>query len=371
MKLKTPVYAIEEDKLEKNLKVLERVQKEANCKILVALKGYAAWSTFDLLEKYLSGATASGLWEAKLANMKPWEVHTYCPAFKEDEIDEVAEISHTVVFNSFNQLERFEERVVGKAEIGLRVNPGVSSSPVPLYDPCAPYSRLGITKENFRADKLKNVSGLHFHALCEQLDTALEKTLEGFERLYGEYIKDMEWVNFGGGHHITREGYNVENLIRLIKEFRNRYPNLKDVYLEPGEAVGLNAGYLEAEVLDIIDNGMKIAILDTSAEAHMPDVLAMPYRPVVRGAAEPNEKTYTYRLGGVTCLAGDVIGDYSFDKPLKVGDRVVFEDMAIYTMVKNTAFNGIKLPSIVIKRKDGTFHISREFHYEDFRDRLS
>lgn len=371
MEIKTPAYVIEENLLEKNLKILDRVQKEANAKILVALKGYATWSTFDLLEKYLSGATASGLWEAKLANMKPWEVHTYCPAFKESEIDEVADISHTVVFNSFNQLERFEDRVKEKSLIGLRVNPGVSSSPVPLYDPCAPFSRLGIPKANFKADKLKNVSGLHFHALCEQLDTALEKTLEGFEKLYGEYLKDMQWVNFGGGHHITREGYDVDHLIEMIKEFRNRYPNIKDVYLEPGEAVGLNAGYLMAEVLDIIDNGMKIAILDTSAEAHMPDVLAMPYRPVVRGAGEPNEKKYTYRLGGVTCLAGDVIGDYSFDEPLQIGDKIIFEDMAIYTMVKNTAFNGIKLPDIIIKRKDGSVYKAREFHYEDFKNRLS
>jgi len=371
MNINTPAYVIEEKLLEKNLKVLDRVQKEADAKILVALKGYAAWSTFDLLEKYLSGATASGLWEAKLANMKPWEVHTYCPAFKDSEIDEVADISHTVVFNSFNQLERFENRVKDKSLIGLRVNPGVSSSPVPLYDPCAPFSRLGIPKVNFKADKLKNVSGLHFHALCEQLDDALERTLEGFEKLYGEYLKDMEWVNFGGGHHITREGYDVEHLIEMIKAFRSRYPNIKDVYLEPGEAVGLNAGYLVAEVLDIIDNGMKIAILDTSAEAHMPDVLAMPYRPVVRGAGEPNEKKYTYRLGGVTCLAGDVIGDYSFDKPLEIGDKVIFEDMAIYTMVKNTAFNGIKLPDIIIKRKDGSIYKAREFHYEDFKNRLS
>jgi len=369
--MKTPMYVIEEEKLEKNLKILNRVQKESNAKILVALKGYATWATFDLLEKSLSGATASGLWEAKLGNMKPWEVHTYAPAFKDDEIDEIADISHTVVFNSFNQLEKFEERVKDKSLIGLRVNPGVSSAPVALYDPCAAFSRLGITKENFKADKLKNVSGLHFHALCEQLDTALEKTLEGFEKNFGEYIKDMEWVNFGGGHHITRSDYNVDNLIKMIKEFKTRYPNIKDVYLEPGEAVGLNAGYLEAEVLDIIDNGMKIAILDTSAEAHMPDVLAMPYRPVVRGAGEVGEKKYTYRLGGVTCLAGDVIGDYSFDEELKIGDRIIFEDMAIYTMVKNTAFNGIKLPSIVIKRKDGSFYTSREFHYEDFRNRLS
>ncbi len=367
----TPRYVIEEDKLEKNLKILNYVQNKANAKILVALKGYATWATFDLLEKYLSGATASGLWEAKLAQMKPWEVHTYSPAFKKSEIDEIAYISHTVVFNSFNQLESFEDRVKNQSLIGLRVNPGVSSSPVELYDPCAPFSRLGITKENFKADKLKNVSGLHFHALCEQLDTALEKTLEGFEKNFGEYLKDMEWVNFGGGHHITRKDYNVENLITLIKEFRNRYPNIKDVYLEPGEAVGLNAGYLEAEVLDIVDNKMKIAILDTSAEAHMPDVLAMPYRPEVRGAGKPGEKKYTYRFGGSTCLAGDVIGDYSFDKELKVGDKVIFEDMAIYTMVKNTAFNGIKLPSIYVKRKDNSLWKVREFYFEDFKNRLS
>ncbi len=369
--IKTPAYVIEEEKLENNLKILDYVQKQANCKILVALKGYAAWATFDLLEKYLSGASASGLWEAKLGNMKPWEVHTYSPAYKEDEIDEIADISHTVVFNSFDQLERFETKVKNKALIGLRVNPGVSSAPVAMYDPCAPFSRLGITKENFKAEKLKNVSGLHFHALCEQLDSALERTLEGFEKNFGEFIKDMEWVNFGGGHHITRNEYNVENLIKIIKEFKNRYPNIKDVYLEPGEAVGLNAGYLESEVLDIIDNKMKIAILDTSAEAHMPDILAMPYRPEVRNAGKPGEKKYTYRLGGGTCLAGDVIGDYSFDAPLKVGDRVVFEDMAIYTYVKNTAFNGIKLPNIVIKRKDGSFFVTREFHYEDFKGRLS
>lgn len=369
--IKTPAYIIEEELLEKNLIILNRVQKEANAKILVALKGYATWATFDLIEKYLSGASASGLWEAKLANMKPWEVHTYSPAFKEDEIDEIATISHTVIFNSFSQLDRFEDRVKNKALIGLRVNPGLSLAPVALYDPCAPYSRLGIVKEKFNANKLKNVSGLHFHALCEQLDDALEKTLESFEKLYGEYLKDMEWVNFGGGHHITRDGYNVENLIKIIKEFRNRYPNIKDVYLEPGEAVGLNAGYLITEVLDIVENKMKIAILDTSAEAHMPDVLAMPYRPNVRGAGKVGEKKYTYRLGGVTCLAGDVIGDYSFDEPLKIGDKIIFEDMAIYTMVKNTAFNGVKLPSIVIKRKDGSYFITREFHYEDFKNRLS
>jgi carboxynorspermidine decarboxylase len=303
--------------------------------------------------------------------MAEWEVHTYCPAFRESEIDEVADLSHTVIFNSFNQLSRFRDRVKGKAKIGLRVNPGVSSAPVPLYDPCALYSRLGIPRSQFKKGELEGVSGLHFHALCEQLDTALEKVLEGFKRNFGDVLKDMEWVNFGGGHHITRDGYNVDNLIRIIKEFKREFPNIKEVYLEPGEAVGLNAGFLVAEVLDIVHNGMDIAILDTSAEAHMPDVLAMPYRPPVVGAGEPGEKRFTYRLGGVTCLAGDVIGDYSFSKPLKVGDRVIFGDMAIYTMVKNTAFNGVRLPDIVIARRDGSLYTTRRFHYEDFRNRLS
>ncbi|MRJ06698.1 MAG: carboxynorspermidine decarboxylase [Epsilonproteobacteria bacterium] len=368
---KTPAYIVSEPLLERNLKILERVQKESGAKILVALKGYATWATFPLLKKYLAGAAASGLWEARLGKMVDWEVHTYCPAFRESEIDEVAELSHTIIFNSFSQLERFRHRVKGKAEIGLRVNPGVSSSPVPLYDPCAPYSRLGIPRSQFQPENLEGVTGLHFHALCEQLDTALERVLEGFKANFGEVIAQMEWVNFGGGHHITRPGYNVDNLIRLIKEFYREFPNLKKIYLEPGEAVGLNAGFLVAEVLDIVHNGMDIAILDTSAEAHMPDVLAMPYRPRVVGAGEPGEKKYTYRLGGVTCLAGDVIGDYSFDRPLKVGDRIIFEDMAIYTMVKNTAFNGVRLPDIVIHRQSGELYLSRRFHFEDFRERLS
>jgi len=368
---KTPAYIVSEKLLEGNLRILERVQKESGAKILVALKGYATWATFPLLKKYLAGAAASGLWEARLGKMVDWEVHTYCPAFRESEIDEVAELSHTIIFNSFSQLERFRHRVKGKAEIGLRVNPGVSSSPVPLYDPCAPYSRLGIPRSQFQPENLEGVTGLHFHALCEQLDTALERVLEGFKANFGEVIAQMEWVNFGGGHHITRPGYNVDNLIRLIKEFYREFPNLKKIYLEPGEAVGLNAGFLVAEVLDIVHNGMDIAILDTSAEAHMPDVLAMPYRPRVVGAGEPGEKKYTYRLGGVTCLAGDVIGDYSFDRPLKVGDRIIFEDMAIYTMVKNTAFNGVRLPDIVIHRQSGELYLSRQFHFEDFRERLS
>ena len=367
--MKTPIYICEEELLEKNLKILKRVQNEANCKILVALKGFAMWSTFDLLEKYLAGATCSGLWEAKLANMKDWEVHTYSPAYKDDEIDEIAEISDKVIFNSFSQLERFQNRVKDKAKIGIRINPEVSSAPVALYDPCGVYSRMGVTIANFREDLLENVSGLHFHALCEQDSKALIKVLEGVEEKFGKYLYDMEWVNFGGGHHITRSDYDVDELIEVIKNFKQKY-NV-EVILEPGEAVGWQTGYLVSSVLDIVDNGMKIAILDTSAEAHMPDVLAMPYRPEVRNAGKAGEKKYTYRLGGNTCLSGDIIGDYSFDNELKIGDKIIFEDMIHYTMVKNTHFNGVRMPSIAYKRKNGKLWIVREFSFEDYKNRLS
>jgi carboxynorspermidine decarboxylase len=367
--MKTPIYICEEELLEKNLKILDRVQKEAGCKILVALKGFAMWSTFDLLEKYLSGATCSGLWEAKLASMKDWEVDTYSPAYKDDEIDEIAELSDKVIFNSFNQLERFKNRVLAKAEIGIRINPEVSSSPVELYDPCAPFSRMGVTIKNFRDDLLDGVSGLHFHTLCEQDTKALIKVLEGVEEKFGKYLHKMKWVNFGGGHHITRADYDVDELIEIIKKFKEKYD--VEVILEPGEAVGWQTGYLVASVLDIVDNGMKIAILDTSAEAHMPDVLAMPYRPEVRGAGKPNEKKFTYRFGGNTCLSGDIIGDYSFDEELKIGDKIIFEDMIHYTMVKNTHFNGVRMPSIGYKRKNGKLCIVREFHFEDYKNRLS
>ena len=367
--MKTPIYICEEELLEKNLKILNRVQTEAGCKVLVALKGFAMWATFDLVEKYLSGATCSGLWEAKLANMKPWEVHTYSPAYKDDEIDEIADISDKLIFNSFNQLLKYQDRVKKKAKIGIRINPEVSSSPVPLYDPCAVFSRMGVTKKNFRGDLLENVSGLHFHTLCEQDTKPLIKVLEGVEEKFGEYLHQMEWVNFGGGHHITRDDYDVDELIKIIKNFKQKY-NV-EVILEPGEAVGWKTGYLVSEVLDIVDNGMKIAILDTSAEAHMPDVLAMPYRPEVRGAGEANEKKYTYRLGGNTCLSGDIIGDYSFDKELKIGDKIIFEDMIHYTMVKNTHFNGVRMPSIGYKRKNGKLWIVREFSFDDYKNRLS
>ncbi len=375
----TPYYICEEELLEKNLKVLDHVQKESGAKIILALKGFAMWSTFDLVSQYLKGCTASGLYEARLAREEfckfnpDAEVHTYSPAFKEEEIEEITSISDHIVFNSPNQLNRFickVKEINPKIEVSLRVNPEVSSSPVDIYNPCGLYSRLGTTAANIDEDALKQVDGLNFHALCEQNVDALEKVLESFEEKFAKYFTNLKYINFGGGHHITKKGYDIEKLIWIIKEFKKKYNNI-DIYLEPGEAVGWETGYLVSTVLDVFENGMNIAILDTSAEAHMPDTLAMPYRAEVRGSAEAGVKKYTYRLGGNTCLAGDIMGDYSFDKPLEVGDRIIFEDQIHYTFVKNTTFNGIKLPSLAIKRKDGKIEIIKEFGYEVYRDRLS
>ena len=370
-KLPSPSFVCEEYLLEKNLKLLKKVQDEAAVNILLALKGFALHSTFDLCKKYLKGCCASGLHEAILAKEEfGGEVHTYSPAFKEEEFDEIVSLSNHVVFNSFNQLELFKEKALGKTSIGLRVNPEYSSVEVDLYNPCGTYSRLGITKTNFEEDKLAEVDGLHFHALCEQNVDALQGALQNFEEKFGEFLPQMKWVNFGGGHHITRADYDVEGLIQTLKEFKLRYPHL-DVYLEPGEAVGWQTGYLMATVLDVVNNGMDIAILDTSAEAHMPDTLAMPYRADIRDAGEANEKEFTYRLAGNTCLAGDIIGDYSFDKPLKAGSKIILEDMIHYTMVKTTTFNGIKLPSIVIKKSNDCYQIVNNFGYNNYKVRLS
>lgn len=370
----TPVYICEEELLENNLKLLDRIQRESGAKIILALKGFAMHSTFDLVGKYLYGCTASGLHEAKLARqMMNKEVHTYSPAFKDSDIDEIARISDDIVFNSPSQFHRFYNIVKSinpDIKVSLRVNPEYSSSPVDLYNPCGLYSRLGTTKANFDELILPYLDGLNFHALCEQNVDALEGVLEAFEEKFGSYIKNLKYVNFGGGHHITRADYDVDRLIEVIRDFRARHNNI-EVYLEPGEAVGWQTGVLVATVLDIIDNGMNLAILDTSAEAHMPDTLAMPYRAMVRYSGEAGEKRYTYRFGGNTCLAGDIMGDYSFDKPLKVGDKIIFEDQIHYTFVKNTTFNGIKLPSLAIYRKNGTLDIVREFGYEDYKMRLS
>jgi len=369
--LPSPAYICEEQLLRKNLELLKKVQDEADVKILLALKGFALWSTFDICKEYLQGCCASGLHEALLAKEKfGKQVHTYSPAFKEEEIDEIIKISNHLVFNSFTQLNQFRSKAKDKTSIGLRVNPEYSSVEVDLYNPCGAFSRLGITKKNFQKDNLEDVEGLHFHALCEQNVDALEGALANFEKNFGEFLPQMKWVNFGGGHHITRADYDVEGLIRLLKDFKKRYPHL-EVYLEPGEAVGGQTGYLMATVLDIVENEIQIAILDTSAEAHMPDTLAMPYRPDIRNSDLANIKSYTYRLGGNTCLAGDIVGDYSFDEPLKVGDKIILEDMIHYTMVKTTTFNGIKLPSIVLKNTQGCYQIVKNFGYNEYKSRLS
>lgn len=376
--ISTPCYVCEEELLEKNLKLLDYVQEKSGAKIILALKGFAMWSTFPLVSQYLKGCTSSGLYEARLAREEFYkhnphaEVHTYSPAYKDEDIDEIAKISDHIVFNSPNQLFKYKERVKEinpHAELSLRINPEVSSSPKDIYNPCGIYSRLGTTLANFDEEVLKHIDGLNFHALCEQNVDALEEVLVAFEEKFSKYFKGLKYINFGGGHHITKEGYDVEKLIRIIKEFREKYD--VEVYLEPGEAVGWQTGFLIATVLDVFHNGMNVAILDTSAEAHMPDTLAMPYRADVRGSGEAGEKRYTYRLGGNTCLAGDIMGDYSFDAPLKAGDKVIFEDQIHYTFVKNTTFNGIKLPSLAIYRKDGTLDVVKEFGYEDYRDRLS
>ena len=370
-KLPSPSFVCEKDLLEKNLKLLKKVQDEADVNILLALKGFAMHSTFDLCKKYLKGCCASGLNEAILAREEfGGEVHTYSPAFKDEEFDQIVELSNHIVFNSFNQLNQFRAKASGKASIGLRINPEYSSVEVDLYNPCAINSRLGITKANFEENNLDDVEGLHFHALCEQNVDALEGALAAFEKNFSQYFSQLKWVNFGGGHHITRSDYDVEGLIKLLKEFKKRYPHLK-VFLEPGEAVAWQTGYLVATVLDVVKNGMDLAILDTSAEAHMPDTLAMPYRANIRNSGFVNEKKFSYRLGGNTCLAGDIIGDYSFDKPLKVGDKIIFEDMIHYTMVKTTTFNGINLPSIVLKLSNSCYQIVNIFGYNEYKSRLS
>ncbi len=372
--IETPAYVCELPKLEKNLQLLKRVKEQSGCKILLALKGFAMHSTFELVSRYLDGATCSGLNEALLADeLIKGEVHTYSPAFKLNEIEKIATLSDDIIFNSPTQHKAFYlhvKKINPDIKVSLRVNPQVSASPVDLYNPCAPYSRLGTTKANFDESIVHELDGLNFHALCEQNVDALELVLEAFEEQFSEYFSHLSYVNFGGGHHITREDYDVNRLIEVIQGFKSRYPHL-DVYLEPGEAVGWQVGFLVSSVLDIVDNGMKIAILDTSAEAHMPDTLSMPYRAEVRRADKANVKAYTYRLGGNTCLAGDVMGDYSFDKALHVEDKIIFEDQIHYTFVKNSTFNGVALPSIISVDENYNIITQKQFNYENYRNRLS
>lgn len=370
--LQTPYFLVDEGLLRKNLEILRRVSEEAGCKILLAQKAFSMFACYPLISRYLSGTTASGLFEARLGREEfPGEVHVFSPAYQEREWEELLACADHFVFNSPNQLRRFGPRAkaAGK-QVGLRVNPECSTQEGhAIYDPCAPGSRLGTTRENFTEDLLPLLDGLHFHTLCEQNSDALETTAAAFEEKFGEFLPRMKWLNMGGGHHITREDYDIPRLIRVVKHFREKYG--VEVYLEPGEAVVLNAGFLVASVLEVVHNGMDIAILDTSAACHMPDVLEMPYRPPVRDAGKPGEKAHTYRLAGPTCLAGDVIGDYSFDRPLEEGSQIVLEDMALYTMVKTNTFNGMNLPAIAYRHEDGQVEVVKTFGYEDFKNRLS
>lgn len=368
----TPAFVISKDRLKINLEILGRVQKDSGARILLAQKAFSCWSCYPQIAEVLAGSCASSPHEAQLAYEEfDGEVHSFAAAYSSEDFDQLCFISDHIIFNSFSQWERFRSIAKNHSEIsfGIRVNPRHSEGEVEIYDPCAPFSRLGVTKENFREDMLEGIDGLHFHTLCEQDSFALERTLAAFEEQFGHLIPQMKWINFGGGHHITLDDYDVDHLISLINRFREKYNNIP-VYLEPGEAVALDAGVLIATVEDVIHNGMDIAILDTSATCHMPDVLEMPYRPHIIGSGAPNEKEFTYRLAGLTCLAGDVIGDYSFDRKLTVGDQLIFCDMAIYSMVKTNTFNGIKLPSIYIS-SDGKIESVRTFSYSDFKNRLS
>ncbi|MDB4974774.1 MAG: carboxynorspermidine decarboxylase [Myxococcaceae bacterium] len=366
----SPCWVIDMPALEDNLRLLARIQREADCKILLALKGFSTFSTFPLVAKYLAGATSSSPHEAQLAREElGGEVHCYAPAFTEADLREVLRFSDHIVFNSFSQWQRLGPiaRAAG-ASCGIRVNPEQREVEVELYDPCAPRSRLGVIESEFRPDLLEGLEGLHFHALCELGADALERVLAAFERRFGKYLKGLKWVNFGGGHHITKPGYDTDLLVRLVRDFKARYG--VEVYLEPGEAIAIRTGVLVATVLDIVHNQMPLAILDTSATAHMPDTLEMPYRPDIVGAGQPGEKAHTYRLGGLTCLAGDVIGDYSFGHELSVGERIVLLDMSHYTLVKTSTFNGVRLPSIALRHADDRYELIKRFGYASYRDRL-
>jgi carboxynorspermidine decarboxylase len=376
----SPGYIVHMGRLEENCQLLQSVAERSGAKILLALKGFACHSTFPMVSRYLSGTTSSGLHEGLLAHeLFGKEVHVYSAAFKTSELTHLSRFAHSLVFNSANQLAAGIKHLApeNRPELGLRVNPEYSEVETELYDPCSPASRLGTTRaaldralEKLPDGLLKNLDGLHFHALCEQDADALEHTAKAFEEKFGDLIPGLKWLNFGGGHHITRPGYDIDRLCRTVQHFRERY-NV-DVYLEPGEAVALHTGVLVTTVLDIVEaGGHQIAILDSSATCHMPDVLEMPYRPSVLGAGEPGENAHTYRLGGMSCLAGDVVGDYSFTEPLTAGQKIVFLDMAHYTMVKNSTFNGVPLPAISLFDTINGLNTVRTFGYEDYRNRLS
>ncbi|MCP8898198.1 carboxynorspermidine decarboxylase [Gilvimarinus xylanilyticus] len=373
----SPCFVVDKAAVEDNLKILHRVGEESGAKVLAALKAFSCWSLGDLFNQYLWGSCASGVHEARLAReYYGGEVHTYSAAYKERDLKQVLELSDHVLFNSASQWQRFESLCAqAKAKrpdlaFGLRINPEHSEGDVAIYDPCAPKSRMGIPAGEFPEQLPELITGLHFHTLCEQDVPPLARTIAAVEEKFADYLPQLQWVNFGGGHHISREDYQVDELIALIKRFSAKYD--VQVYIEPGEATAIRSGILVTEVLDTFTSTVPQAILDTSATCHMPDTLEMPYRADILGAGMPNKKAHTYRLGGMTCLAGDVIGDYSFDQPLQVGQRLMFDDMAHYTMVKTTTFNGINLPSIALwDSRTDELEVIREFGYEDFKTRLS
>jgi carboxynorspermidine decarboxylase len=368
--LKTPCYVIDEERLEKNLKILKQVKENTGCKILLAQKAFSCFAEYPLIGKYLDGTTASGLFEARLGKEEMGlENHVFAPAYKEEDFNELVKICDHIVFNSFSQLEKYKN-VLGGVNAGIRINPQCSTQEGhEIYDPCAPGSRLGVSIDNFKEEWLPWISGLHFHTLCEQNSDDLKKTLDAVEEKFGKYLSGLSWLNMGGGHHITREDYDIGLLEACIKRMQEKYGLL--IYLEPGEAVALHAGYLVTEVMDVVENGINTLILDASAACHMPDVLEMPYRPPLKDSGEPGEKAFTYRLSSCTCLAGDVIGDYSFDREIKPGDKLYFMDMAIYSMVKNNTFNGMPLPAIAVMDQGGDCRVVKRFGYEDFKNRLA
>ncbi|WP_371194189.1 carboxynorspermidine decarboxylase [Glaciecola sp. SC05] len=368
----SPCYVCDEAQLEQNLLLMQRVQQEAGVEIILALKGFSMWSTFGMIKQYLKGATSSGVWEARLAREEMGgDVHVFSPAYKPKDVDALVGLVNHISFNSLSQWNKFKSQVLASGvSPGLRINPENQEADTPLYDPCAPGSRLGILANDIENVDLSDIEGFHCHNLCECDSFAAMRTLEAIEAKFGQYLPQLKWLNLGGGHLMTKKGYDVEHLILTLQNFKAKYPNLH-IVLEPGSAVAWQCGPLVCEVVDIVENEEKIAILDISATAHMPDVLEMPYRPVISDAGLPGEKAHTYKFGGNSCLAGDVIEQYSFDKPLEAGTRLIFEDMLHYTMVKTSFFNGVQHPAIGILRKNGDFEIVREFNYEDFKGRLS
>lgn len=373
----TPAYVIWEEKIEENARILGDLARRSGCRILLAQKAFSMYRLYPLLSRYIQGTTASGLYEARLGYEEMGkENHIFSPAYKEQDMAEIIRLCDHIIFNSPSQLMRFKEQVrAGGKSVGLRINPRFSTqSGHAIYDPCAPLSRLGTPAEQLTDELLDGVDGLHFHTLCEQNADDLVRTLEQVDKDFGRYLSRMKWINFGGGHHITREDYDMDALEGCIRLMQDKYG--LTVYLEPGEAVALQAGELVTTVVDVVENGGRIAILDTSAACHMPDVIEMPYRPPLLGGGDPSDekerdqKPYVYRLAGPTCLAGDVIGDYCFSRPLRPGDRLHFLDMAIYTMVKNNTFNGMPLPDIVLHKKSGDMELVRRFGYDEFKRRL-